>query len=215
MVEPVRVLIVDDHEMVREGLCLLLGEAEEIVVVGQAGTAQQALAQAQALQPDVILLDMVLPDGDGVEVLRGLRAAHSPARVVILTSFAEEGKIKSAIQAGATGYLLKDVLRSDLLAAIRAAAQGQPTLHPVVQAILMRQMGTPVESSPLASLTERERDILINLAQGRSNKEIAQSLGLTLGTVKGYTSNVFRKLDVADRTQATLLALRHGLVTPH
>lgn len=215
MLEPVRVLIVDDHEMVREGLGLLLDEAEGVLVVGQAGTVAQALVHAQALVPDVILLDMVLPDGDGIDVLHALRAAGSQARVVILTSFAEEGKIKAAIQAGVTGYLLKDVLRQELLAAIRAAAEGRVTLHPVVQAVLMRQVGTPVTSSPLESLTERERDVLVNLAQGRSNKEIAQHLGLTLGTVKGYVSIVLRKLDVADRTQATLLAIRYGLVSPH
>jgi DNA-binding NarL/FixJ family response regulator len=211
----IRVLIVDDHEMVREGLMLLLEESEELEVCGQAGSVAQAVAQAEALQPDVILLDMMLPDGDGVSVIQQLKAKNNPARIVVLTSFAEDEKIRGALQAGATGYLLKDVLRHDLLAAIRAAAEGKPTLHPVVQTHLMQQLHQRKQSSPLDTLTERERDVLKAVAEGRSNKEIAASLGLTLGTVKGYVSIVFGKLDVASRTEATLLAIRHGLVNPH
>ena len=210
--DPIRVLIVDDHEMVREGLSLLLEEAEELEIVGQAGSVAQAVRQAEALQPDVILLDMMLPDGDGVSVIQQLKAKNNPARIVVLTSFAEDEKIRGALQAGATGYLLKDVLRHDLLAAIRAAAEGKSTLHPVVQNHLMQQLARKSQPSPLDSLTERERDILKALAEGRSNKEIAVVLGLTLGTVKGYVSTVFSKLDVASRTEATLLAIRQGLV---
>ena len=212
---PIRVLIVDDHEMVREGLSLLLEEAEELEIVGQAGSVAQAVRQAEALQPDVILLDMMLPDGDGVSVIQQLKAKNNPARIVVLTSFAEDEKIRGALQAGATGYLLKDVLRHDLLAAIRAAAEGKSTLHPVVQNHLMQQLARKSQPSPLDSLTERERDILKALAEGRSNKEIAVVLGLTLGTVKGYVSTVFSKLDVASRTEATLLAIRQGLVNPN
>ena len=213
--DPIRVLIVDDHEMVREGLSLLLEEAEELEIVGQAGSVAQAVRQAEALQPDVILLDMMLPDGDGVSVIQQLKAKNNPARIVVLTSFAEDEKIRGALQAGATGYLLKDVLRHDLLAAIRAAAEGKSTLHPVVQNHLMQQLARKSQPSPLDSLTERERDILKALAEGRSNKEIAVVLGLTLGTVKGYVSTVFSKLDVASRTEATLLAIRQGLVNPN
>ena len=211
----IRVLIVDDHELVREGLTLLLEEAEEIVIVGQAGNVAQAVAQAQALQPDVILLDMMLPDGDGVAVIQQLKAKNNPARIVVLTSFADDEKIRGALQAGATGYLLKDVLRHDLLAAIRAAAEGRATLHPVIQTHLMQQMSQKRQASPLDTLTERERDVLKAIAEGKSNKEIALTLGLTLGTVKGYVSVIFGKLDVASRTEATLLAIRHGLVNPH
>jgi DNA-binding NarL/FixJ family response regulator len=212
---PIRVLIVDDHEMVREGLSLLLEEAEELEIVGQAGSVAQAVRQAEALQPDVILLDMMLPDGDGISVIQQLKAKNNPARTVVLTSFAEDEKIRGALQAGATGYLLKDVLRHDLLAAIRAAAEGKATLHPVVQTHLMQQLSRKSQTSPLDSLTERERDVLKALAGGRSNKEIASALGLTLGTVKGYVSTIFSKLDVASRTEATLLAIRQGLVNPN
>lgn len=211
----IRLLIVDDHELVREGLTLLLEEAEEILIAGQAGSVAQAIAQANALQPDVILLDMMLPDGDGVAVIQQLKAKNHPARIVVLTSFADDTKIRGALKAGATGYLLKDVLRHDLLAAIRAAADGRPTLHPVVQSHLMQQLQPRNQSTPLNSLTERERDVLKAIAEGQSNKEIAATLGLTLGTVKGYVSTIFSKLDVASRTEATLLAIRQGLVNPN
>jgi DNA-binding NarL/FixJ family response regulator len=211
----IRVLVVDDHELVREGLTLLLEEADGIMIVGQAATVAQAVAQAEALQPAVVLLDMMLPDGDGIAVIQQLKALKNPARVVVLTSFAEDEKIRGALQAGATGYLLKDVLRHDLLAAIRAAAEGRPTLHPVVQTHLMQQLKPNRVGTPVDTLTERERDVLRAIAEGRSNKEIAASLGLTLGTVKGYVSIIFSKLAVASRTEATLLAIRHGLVNPN
>ena len=210
MTPPIRLLIVDDHEMVREGLSLLLAEADDIAVVGQAGRGSEAVALARALQPDVVLLDLFLPDTNGVAVTRQLKAEGLTARVLILTSSAEGEHVREALQAGATGYLLKDLLRHDLLDAIRAAFLGRTTLHPVAQAHLAR----PTPASPLDALTEREREILKLLAEGNANKEIAVKLGLTLGTVKGYVSIVLGKLDVADRTQATLVAIRHGLVNP-
>ncbi len=210
---PIRLLIVDDHEMVREGLSLLLAEAEDIVVVGQASRGGEAVALALSLQPDVVLLDLFLPDINGVSVTRQLKEKGIPARVLILTSSADGQHVQGALQAGATGYLLKDLLRHDLLDAIRAAHQGRPTLHPVAQAHLARA-ALPPPPSPLDALTERERDVLKLLAEGNANKEIAAKLKLTVGTVKGYVSIVLAKLDVADRTQATLLAVRHGLVDP-
>jgi DNA-binding NarL/FixJ family response regulator len=210
---PIRLLIVDDHEMVREGLSLLLSEAEDICMVGQAGRGSEAVALTQSLQPDVVLLDLFLPDTNGVEVTQKLKAAGSPARILILTSSADGAHVREALQAGATGYLLKDLLRQDLLNAIRSAAQGRPTLHPVAQAHLARAVAPP-PTSPIDLLTERERDVLKLLAEGNANKEIAARLGLTIGTVKGYVSIVLSKLEVADRTQATLLAVRHGLVNP-
>jgi two-component system, NarL family, response regulator LiaR len=210
----IRVLIVDDHEMVREGLTMLLEEADGIVVCGQAATVAQAISQAELLGPDVILLDMMLPDGDGVSVVTALKASNNPARVVILTSFADDEKIHGALQAGAIGYLLKDILRADLLAAIRAASGGRATLHPVIQAHLMQQMQQKQQASPIDALTERERDVLSAIAHGKSNKEIAATLGLTVGTVKGYISRIFGKLSVASRTEATLLAIKYKLVNP-
>ncbi|MBC8104099.1 MAG: response regulator transcription factor [Cytophagales bacterium] len=211
----IRVLIVDDHAMVREGLRLFLTEAAgEIEVVGEAASGPEALQFARRLQPDVLLLDLILPEMDGVAVARTLRDERNPARILILTSFADDTRVRDAIQAGVTGYLLKDVVRSDLLRAIRAAAEGKPTLHPEAQQHLMRQVGagSASGSSPLATLTERERDVLILVATGCSNKEIAARLFLSVGTIKGYVSAILAKLDVADRTQATLHAIQHGLV---
>ena len=213
MTPPIRLLIVDDHEMVREGLSLLLSEADDIEIVGQAGRGSEAVALAKTLQPDVVLLDLFLPDTSGVAVTKQLKEDGLAARVLILTSSAEGEHVREALQAGATGYLLKDLLRHDLLAAIRAAYLGRGTLHPVAQAHLA-QAARPAPPSPLDALTEREREILKLLAEGNANKEIAVKLGLTLGTVKGYVSIVLSKLDVADRTQATLAAIRHGLVNP-
>jgi DNA-binding NarL/FixJ family response regulator len=210
---PIRLLIVDDHEMVREGLSLLLAEADDVSIVGQAGRGGEAVALAESLRPDVVLLDLFLPDTNGVEVTKRLKAAGNAARILILTSSADGAHVREALQAGATGYLLKDLLRNDLLDAIRSAAQGRPTLHPVAQAHLARAVAPP-PASPLDILTERERDVLKLLAEGNANKEIAAKLGLTVGTVKGYVSIVLSKLEVADRTQATLLAIRHGLVNP-
>lgn len=207
-----RVLIADDHAMVREGLQMFLSEeADEIDVVGQAADGPQALALAQQLRPDVILMDLIMPHMDGIEVTRRLRAAGVPSRVLILTSFLEEQQIRDAIRAGAMGYLLKDVGKQELLDAIRAAADGKPTLHPEVQQHLMRQVAQPPEPSLVETLTEREVDVLRLIARGRSNKEIAAQLFLGLGTVKGYVSAVLAKLEVADRTQAALYATKHGL----
>ncbi|MBC7805694.1 MAG: response regulator transcription factor [Akkermansiaceae bacterium] len=210
---PIRLLIADDHEIVREGLCLLLSEnPEEIDVVGQAQHGLEAVLLAERLRPDVILMDLVMPDIDGIEATRRLRATGVMSKVIILTSFAEGDRVRDAIQAGATGYLLKDVLRNDLVSAIRSAADGKPTLHPVVQQYLMQQVTTAAAPSPFASLTERELDVLRLLATGHSNKEIAVRLSLTVGTVKGYVSAILSKLDMADRTQAALYAVSHGLV---
>ncbi|MBC8139608.1 MAG: response regulator transcription factor [Fibrella sp.] len=210
---PIRVLIADDHEIVREGLYLLLSEAtQEIDVVGQARHGAEAVAIAADLQPDVILMDLIMPDMDGIEATRRLRAAGVGSKVIILTSFVEGDRVRDAIQAGATGYLLKDVLKNDLINAIRSAFEGKPTLHPVVQQYLMHQVTSPAPPSPFAILTEREKDVLRLLATGHSNKEIAVQLALTVGTVKGYVSAILSKLEMADRTQAALYAVSNGLV---
>lgn len=209
---PIRVLIADDHEIVREGLHLLLGEQqEEIEVVGQARHGAEAVALAQKLRPDVILMDLIMPQLDGVEATRRLRADGSASKVILLTSFTDGDRVRNAIQAGATGYLLKDVNKNDLLSAIRAAAEGKPTLHPVVQQYLMEQVTAPAVPSPFEGLTDRERDVLGLIATGHSNKEIAARLSLTVGIVKGYVSAILAKLELADRTQAALYAAKHGL----
>lgn len=210
---PINVLIADDHEMVREGLYMLLSESpDEITVVGQARNGTEAVHLAEQLHPDVILMDLIMPDIDGIEATRRLRTANVNSKVIILTSFAEGDRVRDAIQAGATGYLLKDVLKNDLISAIRSVAEGKPTLHPVVQQYLMQQVTTPTPPSPFESLTERERDVLRLVATGHSNKEIAVKLSLTVGTVKGYVSAILSKLEMADRTQAALYAVSNGLV---
>ena len=212
--EVTTVLIADDHEIVREGLQMVLAEEATVSVVGHARDGEDAVRQAVALQPDVVLMDLVMPRIDGIEATRRLAEAGCPSRVLILTSFADDARVRDALQAGATGYLLKDVGKTDLVQAIRSAAVGRPTLHPEAQKHLIRQITGPAAAdNPLDALTERERDVLRLLARGRSNKEIAAELFLSVGTVKGYVSAILSKLDVSDRTQATLAAIRHGLVT--
>ncbi len=211
MSPPIRVLIVDDHAIVREGLHTLLAEEADIEVVGQAANGAEAVSLATALYPDVILMDLVMPEMDGIKAMQRIRDAGIASRVLVLTSFANDEHVRDAIRAGAIGYLLKDVLKPDLLRAIHAAAQGQTVLHPEAQRSLIRQTIAPAEPPPHASLTARERDVLRLIAQGKSNKEIAAALHLTEGTVKGYVSAILDKLGVADRTQAALYAVKHGL----
>jgi NarL family two-component system response regulator LiaR len=208
----IRVLIVDDHAVVREGLNLFLGEeSDEIDVVGEAADGVEAVEAAKRLKPDVVLMDVLMPRRNGIEALREMAAAGLGSRVLMLTTFSDDTHVHDAIQAGAIGYLLKDVSRPDLLAAIRAAADGKPTLHPEAQARLMRKLTSQPEPSPLDELTDRERDVLRLIARGSSNKAIAKTLFLSVGTVKGYVSAILAKLGVTDRTQAALLAVRHGL----
>ena len=209
--QPVRVLIVDDHEVVREGLRLFLTEEDEIEVVGLAADGSHALKMAADLEPDVILMDLVMPELDGIETIRRLRAAGSASRVLILTTFVDKARVRDAIEAGAVGYLLKDVGRADLLAAIRAAGRNTPTLHPVAQQYLMQQVVAPTATSPLDVLTPRELEVLKLITDGQSNKAIARKLDLSIGTVKGHVSAILTKLEVTSRTQAALLAVDHGL----
>lgn len=208
----VRVMIVDDHRVVREGLQAFLSEERgEIELVGEASDGEAALRLAEELRPDVVLMDLVMPGMDGIETLRRLREAGIEARVLILTTFVDDERVRAAIEAGAVGYLLKDVDREELLGAIRAAAAGKPTLHPAAQETLIRQVTEPREPPPFDDLTDRERDVLRLIAEGCSNKAIASELGLSLGTVKGYVSEILAKLGVTSRTQAALLAVEKGV----
>lgn len=214
----IRVLIVDDHEIVREGLQTLLSEEPDFEIVGMTGDGAAAVTLAEAKKPDVIVMDLVMPGLDGIEATRRILSSNPSARVLVLTTFADDQRVREAIQAGATGYLLKDILREDLLRALRDAAVGRPSLHPEVQQHLMREVAGKTSSSkeqaaPHLHLTEREVGILRLLAEGRSNKEIAVKLSLTEGTVKGYVSTIFDKLGVEDRTQAALYAVKHGLAS--
>jgi DNA-binding NarL/FixJ family response regulator len=211
METPIGVLLVDDHAIVREGLRTVLAEEPDIIVVGEAASGTEALALVPKLAPDVVLLDLLMPDMGGIEVTRRLRAAGAACRVLALTSYAGDGHVHEVLQAGADGFLLKDVLTPDLLLAIRATARGEAVLHPVAQREIMRRLVAPVQPAMPDSLTARERDVLALIAGGQSNKEIATTLHLSVATVKGHISAILGKLGVADRTQAALYAVRHGL----
>jgi DNA-binding NarL/FixJ family response regulator len=206
----IRVVIVDDHPVVREGLAMLLAEEAGIDVVGQAADGDEAIAQTTRLQPDVVIMDLVMPTLDGVAATRGLRVAGVPSRVLVLTSFAEDDRVRDALQAGAVGYLLKDVRQPELLRAIRDAAAGRPALHPDVQRRLIAQITAPAHNAAF-DLTAREQEVLALVANGCSNKQIAAQLHLSEGTVKWYVSAILGKLGVQDRTQAALYAVKHGM----
>jgi two-component system, NarL family, response regulator LiaR len=208
---PIRVLIVDDHGMVREGLRAYLELESDIQVVGEARDGQEGVHRAQELQPDVVLMDLVMPKMDGVDATSRIKQQRPQTHVIILTSFLDDERVVPAIKAGATSYLLKDVAAGDLARAIRGAWAGQAQLHPEVARRLMQQVTAPRKQEAGAQLTERERAVLRLLAEGRSNKEIARSLVVSERTVKGHVSNILGKLGLQDRTQAALYAVRHGL----
>ncbi len=207
---PIRLLIVDDHAVVREGLRAFLRLQDGIDVVGEAAGADEAVRVAATCSPDVVLLDLVMPEGDGIAAIRRLLEAAPGVRILVLTSFADDAQIFAAIAAGAAGYLLKDLDPGALADGIRDVHAGRPALHPSVAARLMRRSGSP----PLAhsQLTARERDVLRLIVEGLANKQIAQRLGIGEKTIKTHVSRVLAKLDVTDRTQAAVLAIREGLV---
>jgi NarL family two-component system response regulator LiaR len=207
----IRVLIVDDHGVVREGLRAYLELEPDITVVGEARDGLEAVRRAAELQPDVVLMDLVMPNMDGVDATTRIKEQQPSVHVIVLTSFLEEDQVVPAIRAGATSYLLKDVAATDLARAIRGARAGQAQLHPEVARRLMQQVTTPRKPEAAAQLTDREREVLRLLAEGRSNKEIARALVVSERTVKGHVSNILGKLGLQDRTQAALYAVRHGL----
>jgi DNA-binding NarL/FixJ family response regulator len=205
-------LIVDDHAVVRHGLRGFLELQGDIDVAGEAASGREAVEAARRLRPDVVLMDLVMPGGDGIEALRALRDAAPQARVLVLTSFADDVQVFAAIEAGAAGYLLKDVSPDGLAAAIRDVHAGRPALGPTVAERLMRRGGGDPENPTLASLTRRERDVLRLMVDGLANKQIALRLSITEKTVKTHVSSILGKLGVADRTQASVLAVRSRLV---
>jgi DNA-binding NarL/FixJ family response regulator len=207
---PIRLVVVDDHSVVREGLRAFLRLQEGIEVVGEAASAVDAVRVARASSPDVVLLDLVMPGGDGVGAIRGLIDAVPGVRVLVLTSFADDAQIFAAMAAGAAGYLLKDVDPGALADGIRDVHGGRPALHPSVAARLMRR--GDVATSARLGITARERDVLRLVVEGLANKQIAQRLGIGEKTVKTHVSRVLAKLGVEDRTQAAVLAIREGLV---
>ncbi|HYM57090.1 MAG TPA: response regulator transcription factor [Solirubrobacteraceae bacterium] len=207
----IRVLIADDHAVVRQGLRAFLELQDEIEVVAEAADGEEALDAVQRLAPDVVLMDLVMPRLDGIEAIRRLRERTPSARVIVLTSFGDE-RVLPAIRAGAAGYLLKDVQPPELVRAIRTVHGGESLLAPAVTATVMEQLAREGGGRAAgASLTEREREVLALIARGLSNKRIAQELGVAEKTVKAHVGSILGKLDVADRTQAALYAVREGL----
>jgi len=213
----VRVFLLDDHEVVRRGLRELLESEDDLEVVGEAGTATEALARIPPTRPDVAVLDVRLPDGNGVEVCREVRARHPEIHCLILTSYSEDEALFQAIMAGASGYLLKQVKGTDLVDGIRRVASGQSLLDPsVTAAVLERLRNGPETDDRIASLTEQERRILDLVADGLTNRQIAEQVHLAEKTVKNYVSNILSKLGMQRRTQAAVYAagLRGSDTTP-
>jgi two-component system, NarL family, response regulator LiaR len=212
LAEPIRVLVVDDHAVVREGLRVFLDLQDGIEVVGEAGDGAEAVAAAERLQPDVILMDLVMPELDGVGAMRLLRERAASTRVIVLTSFLDDDRLLPALQAGAAGYLLKNVEPQELARAVRDAHRGATHIDPKVAARLVEHLaGDGARTHELDRLTRREREVLELIGHGLSNKRIARELGIAEKTVKTHVSHVLEKLGVTDRTQAALFAARSGL----
>ena len=213
MSKPLRLLLVDDHSIVREGLRALLDDEQGLQIVGEAADGTGALELARRLRPDVVLMDLKMPGLPAADAIRAIRAEYPATQVLMLTSYAEERQVEEILKAGALGYVLKSIVAADLVRAITTVARGGTWLHADAQRSLVNRMRRPAEVDPLALLTDRERSVLRLLGEGMSNREIGRSLHLTEGTVKGYVSNVLAKLKLQDRTQAALLAVRLGIAT--
>ena len=202
---PLRLLVVDDHEVVRQGLVALLDRRQGFEVVAEAGTAAEAVEQARRYEPDIVVMDVRLPDGSGVEACREIRAERSATRVVMLTSYPDEEAVLSAIVAGASGYLLKQVRARDLVAALEAVGRGESLLDPAVTEKVLervRRIATGAAADDLAALTTQEQKILLLVAEGKTNKEIAAEVYLSDKTVKNYVSSILSKLNLERRAQA-------------
>jgi NarL family two-component system response regulator LiaR len=208
------VLVVDDHVVVRRGIRALLATVDEVKVVGEAQDGQEALDRTEALRPDVILLDLLMPRMDGIEVTRRVIAEDPQARILVLTSFAVDDKVFPAIKAGALGYLLKDTGPRELVRAIRQVHRGESSLSPTIARKVLQELSRPSDG-PLTPepLTEREVEVLQVVAKGKSNQEIAAELMISEATVRTHVSNILGKLHLASRTQAALYALREGLAS--
>jgi NarL family two-component system response regulator LiaR len=210
--EAITVLIVDDHAVVRRGLRSFLKSEGDIEVVGEATNGTEAIEKVQQLLPEVVLMDLVMPGMDGIATTRTISRVSPTSHVLVLTSFGEEDKVFAAIKAGARGYMLKDVPAEDLARAIRCVAQGEFLLHPEIAEKVLDELCKPAAEPLRGELTPREVEVLTLVAQGLTNREIAQRLTISVRTVKAHVSNILSKLHAADRTQAAVYAMRQGLV---
>jgi two-component system, NarL family, response regulator LiaR len=223
---PIHVLLADDHAIVRQGLSYFLGLQEDLSIVGEATNGKEAVERTSALRPDVVLMDLFMPEMNGIEATKAIRQECPDVKIIVLTSFSEQDHVLSAIKAGANGYMLKDADPVQIVEAIRGAHAGIPQLHPAAAAQLMSHVASDAAPAQPESagrteraaggapdaLTAREREILAHIAQGLSNKEIAAACGIAEKTVKTHVSNVLSKLGLADRTQAALYAVKNGIV---
>jgi DNA-binding NarL/FixJ family response regulator len=208
----IRILIVDDHPIVREGLAAVLDAQSDLEVAGDAADGETAVEQFRVLNPDIVLMDLAMPGTDGVEAIRRIRAIKEQARVVVLTAYDTDDRIFQAVQAGARGYLLKGAPREEIFRAIREVHNGGSLLEPAIAGKLLSRVGDILRGGTVEQLTPRELDILTLMARGLRNKEIASQLFITERTVKFHANAIYRKLDVSSRTEAVSKALRHGLV---
>lgn len=207
----IKVLIVDDHEMVRLGISSYLGVQSDMEVVGEAENGQEAVEKTLALRPDAILMDVVMPEMDGIAATKEILRQWPEAKIIILTSFIDDEKVYPAIEAGAASYILKTSTAAEIAKAIRATANGESVLEPEVTTKMMNRMSQKNQPQLYEDLTAREREVLMLIAKGKSNKEIADELFITLKTVKTHVSNILAKLQVEDRTQAAIYAFQHHL----
>ena len=214
MTAPIRVFVTDDHSIVRKGIIATAALAPDIEVVGEAADGSAAVIGVAETQPDVVLMDLVMPKVDGIEAIRQIKAAQPEVRVLVLTSFIGEDKIFPAIKAGALGYKLKDSGPKELLDAIRQVYRGESSLHPIIARKVLEELAQPAQAPPTPDpLTQRELEVLKEVAQGKENPEIADSLHISAATVRTHVSNILGKLHLASRTQAALYALREGLAS--
>jgi NarL family two-component system response regulator LiaR len=210
----IRVLLVDDHSLVREGLRSIIHTQPDMVVVGEAADGTEVANKIEELQPDILLMDMVMPRQDGLATIEQLKERGTSVRIIVLASFADDSKIFPAIKAGAQGYLLKDIKPNDLIQSIRDVHHGEPSLHPSIARMLMAELMNESNLPPTEDpLTDREMDVLKLIASGYTNLEIADQLVISEGTIRKHVSRILDKLHLANRTQAAIYALRQGLAS--
>ena len=207
---PIRVLLVDDHMVVRSGLSTVLSVYDDLKLVGEAGDGEEAIRLCERLQPDVVLMDLLMPKMDGVTAIKTIKTRWPQIQIIALTSFKEKEYVEGALKAGANGYLLKDVSAEELINAIRRAVAGQPSLSPEAAQVLIHNVSEPTQ--PYTEMTVREKEILALMVEGLSNNEIAERLIVSQSTVKFHVSNILSKLGVTGRTEAVALAIKHHLV---